>query len=350
MTANSSEQIITPFAEQAYTADMDLFDAKNAQAMLIGREEQAFDSPDYIYELKLDGDRCLAYLDPGTGTHLVNKRGRDILPQLPELKRLHEQAGARCILDGELVIGSGQKNEFGLIRSRLTTTNRYRMERLAREAPASFIAYDILYLGRESLVERPLEDRKSLMEQTLAVNNRLVVSRYIAERGLALYRLVVEQGLEGVVAKRLGSVYQMGKRTRDWVKFKNWLDDDFVVCGYYPSDKANVVSLVVGQYRPHDGDEPELVYKGHVVLGLANPDFRRIDALPRHTRGQTVQWGKTPADHPKTIWLEPLLVCKIEFMSLTRTGGLRQPVFRGLRDDKTPLECVEKDPDAWPRG
>lgn len=69
-----------------------------------------------------------------------------------------------------------------------------------------------------------------------------------------------------------------------------------------------------------------------------------MDALPRHTRGQTVTWGKTPADHPKTTWLEPFLVCTLAFLSLTKTGGLRQPVFRELRDDKTPRECVEKDP------
>lgn len=320
-----------------------MFDARSARAMLIGRQEAAFNDPDYIFELKLDGDRCLAYLDPEKETLLINKRGRSLLPHLPELAEIHKQAKARCILDGELVIGAGKKSEFELIRSRLTTNNKYRLERLSRENPASFVTYDLLYLGREATVGLPLLERKDLLERNVMENGRLIKARYIDDRGLDFFNLVSAQGLEGVVAKRKGSLYQMGKRSRDWVKFKNWADDDFVICGYWPSDKANVVSLVLGQYRAHPEDPPELVYKSHVVLGRQTPDYKLVTAQPRRA-APTVRWGSSPEKHHKTIWLEPRLVCKVEYICLTPGGGLRQPIYRGLRDDKEPAECLEQDP------
>lgn len=223
--------------------------------MLIGREEDAFDSPDYVYELKLDGDHCVAYLDPGHGTDLVNKRGKSIVSHFPELAYLHRQVSQRCILDGELIVDSGQKHEFEFIRSRLSTTNKYSIRRLSQKTPANFVAFDILYEKTGPVMGLPLMERKAILGRGVGEGDGLVISRYIENQGVALYRLVEERGLEGVVAKRKDSTYIMGKRSKDWVKFKNWVDDDFVICGYYPSDKANVFSLVLGQYR-RDGDAP----------------------------------------------------------------------------------------------
>ena len=152
--------------------------------MLIGREEEAFDSPEYLYELKLDGDRCLAYLDPQKGTNLINRKGRNMLPYVPELQEMHLRVKERCILDGELIIGSGGKRDFELLRSRLTTTNQYRLKRLAREAPASFVAFDLVYLGRESLIQRPLIERRPLPERNVEEDACLFVAFYIEGRGV----------------------------------------------------------------------------------------------------------------------------------------------------------------------
>lgn len=322
---------------------MDLFDERRAQVMLIGREEPAFDSPEYLFELKLDGDRCLAYLDGG-GTELVNRRGHRLLSHVPELASMHRQVRERCILDGELIIGSGMKRGFEQIRSRFATANRYRLERLSRENPATFVAYDMLYLKDRDVLRLPLTERKGLMESNIAENAYLAASRYIEGKGAALYELAVAQGMEGVVGKRRESAYRMGKRSNDWVKFKNWAEDDFIVYGWFPSDKADVVSLVLCQFR-----EDTLIYKGHVVLGRNSGDFRQVEAAPRRETPAVFR-GPVPEKRHKTVWLEPVLVCKVAYLCLTATGGLRQPVYRGLREDKRPEDCIAPDSSTWPHG
>ena len=171
----------------------------------------------------------------------------------------------------------------------------------------------------------PLEERKGLLEKSVSENGTLALSRYIEQSGTALYDLAAQQGLEGVVAKRKGSLYYPGKRTKDWIKFKNLKDDDFVVCGFIEKS-GGIVSIVLGQYNGN-----KLIDKGHVTLGISRQDFRVISGIPRSTAPFT--------DSEDTVWISPVLVCTVKYMEKTAAGMLRQPVFKGLRDDKAPAEC-----------
>ncbi len=314
---------------------MDIFNARSARAMLAGREGPAFDDPDYIFELKLDGDRCLAYLD-GEETILVSKRARYITRYLPELGHIHKQVNARCILDGELIIGSGRKHEFERLRSRLAATGRLKREREARAFPATFLAFDILYHdGRETLA-LPLLERKSVLRDTVHEGPRLALSRFIPERGRDFFTLVSEQGLEGVMAKKADSTYRMGRRSKEWVKCKNWDRDAFVVCGYMPSEKANVASLILGQFK--DG---ALAYAGHVVLGWGTEAFGQVSGLPS-VPAPLVLPPEESGNLERIVWVEPKLVCQVGFVCRTSGGGIRQPVFQGL------LPCLEPEEALWP--
>ncbi len=314
---------------------MDIFDARSARAMLTGREGPAFDDPAYLFELKLDGDRCLAYLDAAE-TVLINKRGRYVLGYLPELAAIHTQVRERCVLDGELIIGSGRKHEFGLLRGRLAAAGHARRDRGARANPATFLAFDILYMGRRDLLDLPLTERKEALRKTVAEGPRLALSRFVPERGKEFFDLVSARGLEGIMAKRAASPYRMGKRSTDWVKCKNWDRDVFVILGYVPSGKANVVSLILAQYR-----EGALAYAGRVVLGRRTADFRRVASLPETGPAMAIprpggRQGETP------VWVAPVLVCEVEFLYRTDTGGLRQPLYKALRPDLAPGDAV------WP--
>lgn len=312
---------------------MDLFEGKSIKPMLIGADGEPFDSPDYIYELKLDGERCIAYLDPKKGTELRNKRNVKMLPKFPELSDLHKQVKKRCILDGEMIILKDGKPNFAEIQRRSLMSNQFKINLAAQQFPANFVAFDCLYIDGEDIATRKLTDRKDTLHKAVKEGGRLALSRVVDGRGVDFYRLAEEHDLEGIVAKRKDSIYIQDKRTKDWIKIKNLKDDDFVVCGYIRKGN-HMTSIILGQYL--DG---ELVYKGHVTLGVGGKPFARIVEHP------TIDAPPFPAPacNKNAVWVRPELVCTVKYMEKTASGGMRQPVFKGLRDDKNPEECPSSD-------
>lgn len=311
---------------------MDIFDKKNIKPMLIGEMQEAFDDPDYIYELKLDGERCIAYLDENQ-TDLRNKRNLKLAEKVPELSQINKQVKARCILDGELIIVKDGKPDFFEIRNRTLTSNSFKIQLASSKLPATFTAYDILYYDGHEVMDLPLMERKKLLQKSIKENERLAVSRYIEEHGIGFFKLTVDNQLEGIVAKHKDSKYFPGKRTRDWIKIKNLLDDDYVICGYALKENG-VVSIVIGQYL-YEGSKT-LIYKGHVTLGLSSSDFKIIRSMSRINN----PFNNLSSETENTVWIEPRLVCTVKYMMKTSGGGLRQPVFKTLRNDKEPEECI----------
>ena len=308
----------------------DLFESKNIKPMLINEMQDAFDSPDYIYELKLDGERCIAYLDNDT-TELRNKRNIKMLSKVPELSNIHKQVKCRCILDGELIVIKDGKPNFYEIQRRSLMSNTFKIQLASTKLPASFTAFDILYYDDHEVIDLPLMERKRLLEKSIMENERIAISRYIKKEGIKFYQLAVQNQLEGIVAKLKDSKYYLDKRTKDWIKIKNLKDDDFVVCGYILKSNG-VSSIVLGQYFTK-----ELVYKGHVTLGMSSVDFQLIKSIPTIN---TQYFNDLPSGNGDAVWIEPSLVCTVKYMMKTANGSLRQPVFKGLRDDKSPSDCV----------
>lgn len=311
-----------------------LFEDKQISPMLIGEVSDAFDNPDYIYEFKWDGERCVAYLDPSSYTELRNKRNVKMLPKVPELSAINKQVKKRCILDGELMVLKEGKPDFYEIQRRSLMSNAFRIELLSKQYPASFIAFDILFYNDMDLTLLPLMERKKyLAKAVVSESERLAVSRYFDEQGMALYTLAEQQGLEGIVAKRKDSIYIQGKRTHDWIKCKVMATDDCVICGYIRKAN-NMTSLILGQYD----SKGNLIYRGHVTLGvslriLSQYGYREIDNSP---------FDHTLAGNDEAVWLAPELVCVVESMP-TEKDSFRQPVFKGIRMDKLPSECIAKE-------
>lgn len=311
----------------------DIFRNRSASPMLIGKEGTPIDSKDYIHELKLDGVRCLAYLDKDS-TSLHNKRNLKVSGIYPEVSQIHRQVKKRCILDGELLVMKDGRPAFAEIQRRSLMSNPFRIRLAADQLPVSFTVFDILYLDDRQVTDLPLMERKELLNGVVREENeRLSVSRFVEEQGSALYALAKQINLEGIVCKRKDSLYHFGKRTRDWVKAKNMQDDDFLICGYIPKSDG-VVSLVLGQY----GNDGQLLYKGHVTLGVSGGDMQRILSTPRR---EQPSFQKLPAGNERAVWIEPL-VGTVRYMEKTYSGSLRQPVFKGLRTDKLPKECIDQ--------
>lgn len=309
----------------------DLFEDKSVTPMLIRDEVPPFDDKEYIYELKWDGCRCLAYLDKNV-TELKNKRNLRIDPIFPELSQLHKQAKKRCILDGELIVLINGKPDFEALQRRTIMSNPVKIKLSADEHPASFIAYDILYYDDKSVIDLPVTERKKLIDKCLKENERVAISRFAEENGKALFDFTTEQGLEGIVAKKKTSLYYPGKRTKDWVKIKNMLDDDFVICGYVGQEN-NMVSVILGQYH-----KDKLVYKGSVAFGVRGENFRKIKTVKKITSSPFNKWD----EDGDIQWIEPKMVCTVKFMNYTKSGAMRQPVLKGIREDKKPEECITK--------
>lgn len=295
---------------------MDLFQDKNISPMLISQMQEPFDDPEWIYELKLDGLRCIAYLEKDK-VILRNKRNMELLPRFIELKDIYKQVTDRCILDGELVVMVNGVPDFYELQKRTMLTSKTRIGLEAARLPASFVAYDCLQAGDKVLLDVPLMERKQILKKLVQENERMAISRYIPENGVQLFQLTIEKELEGVVAKKASSLYYQGKRTKDWIKFKRMADKDFLICGYEP---GKVISLILGEYQ-----NGELVYAGTVSWGV------RREVIKALTKGNCPfsENVKTDGD---IVWCKPEKTCIVEYMPNT-LDALRQPVFKGIRDD-----------------
>ena len=310
----------------------DLFTKMKINPMLIGASSQAFNDDNYIFELKWDGERCIAYLDHNLQmTELRNKRNVKMLPKVPELSLLHRQVNQRCILDGELMTLVDGKPDFSTIQRRSLMANKFKIDMESKKHPATFVVFDILYLSDKNILLNPLLERKELLSKTVIDGERMAISRYIEYNGISFFDIAKERNLEGVVAKKNDSIYVPGKRTKDWIKIKNLLDDDFVVCGWIRK-RNNMNSIVLGKYS-----EGKLIYKGHVTLGVSGKEFRNITQLPKIDQ----PYFEIPEGNENAIWVIPELVCTVKFMERTARGGMRQPTFKCLRYDKSPEECLD---------
>lgn len=217
------------------------------------------------------------------------------------------------------------------MQRRSILSDPFKIRLAAAKAPVCFTAFDLLWLDGEDLTDRPIQNRKELLAATVQETPRLAISRMVAEQGRALYHVTEEQGLKGIVAKRRDSLYYPGKRTKDWIKIKYLQDEDFVVCGYIKKPQG-MTSLVLGQYR-----NGELIYKGHVTLGVSGNNYRLDTEISKLNDPPFA----VPSGNEGAVWMEPVLVCTVQYMEKSATGTLRQPVFKGFRDDKPPQACID---------
>ena len=302
----------------------DLFDEKNISPMLL-YETQPFDDKDYIYELKLDGIRCLAYID-AKSVNLRNKRNKDVTAIYPELAEMNKCVKKRVILDGELVVlDKDGKPDFYALQRRSLMADSFKIGLSARNAPVQFVAYDIIYFDGQDLTDKQLTERKAILSKAVKEGYNLSVSRYIEEMGTAFFEIAKAQELEGIVAKRKGGLYHIGKRTRDWLKIKVMQDEDLLVLGYQPDEDGKVKDLILGYYD----EEGKLQCRGKVYLGISEEERRIIENFAMQNRIQKPWFGK----YKNAVWLKPQLVGTAHFMHETESGGMRQPVWKGLRDD-----------------
>ncbi|MCI0683289.1 MAG: non-homologous end-joining DNA ligase [Gemmataceae bacterium] len=291
---------------------------------MLSKFGQPFDSPDYLFEIKWDGTRCLCFVErslPG-GYRLRNRRRADLTHRYPEFAFLKDLPDG-AVLDGEMVVLRNGKPDFALLQSRDHTQSPLKIKTLSRSTPATYIVFDLLYDHGEPVMDRPLVERRTLLERHVQAVNRaeLVLSRGVVGTGKELFRQVVSQDMEGIIAKRLQSQYLPGRRTDAWIKIKRSQELYCLVIGFEPSGKDDFRSLILASDR--DG---KLTCVGKVGTGFDAAMRKRInDWLWSHLRPKPVIRCKH-----KGKWVEPHLICRVSCMELSEAGEMRAPSFQGL--------------------
>jgi len=309
--------------------------------MLATRTTRPFDNPEWIFEVKWDGVRCLLHLSQGEA-RLQSRSLRDVTAIYPEIASASEEIDASAaVIDGEIVaLDDSNRPSFELLQQRINLHSPDEIEAASERIPTTLYSFDLLYLDGESLMNVPIEERKNRLRRILRGRPRLEYSDHVEGDGVAFYRKAEEMGLEGVVAKRKGSIYQPGIRSSDWLKIRIEIRDEFVIGGWTRGKggrSGSIGALLLGKY-----EGGRLRYVGKVGTGF---DFRQLSDLSARLRLLETRERPFIEDpgEPHATWAEPRLVCEVRF-SRRSDGSLRFPVFLGLREDKKSCEVTEQRP------
>ena len=312
------------------------------------------ESDEWAYEIKWDGIRALGYADHGAWS-MLSRRLEDVSARYPELAAIAEALGDHsAILDGEVVaLDAEGRPRFQLIQSRMGLSTPTAVQARMKEQPVDYVIFDLLHLDGRRVRDLPYLQRRELLEGLGLDGPRWRTPRFRRDGGSDLLEAARRQGLEGIVAKRCDSPYRPGKRTGEWIKTRVWRRQEFVIGGYIPGEgrrSKRVGSLLVGYYDKRrselrKGQRQTLHFAGGVGSGL---NEKQIDFLTKelHARERPDSpFGVGAPTGPKArfaIWCDPELVCEVSWTEWTNDGTLRQPAFKGLRDDKDPREVVKE--------
>jgi bifunctional non-homologous end joining protein LigD len=310
--------------------------------MLARLSKMPKDEDSYGFEIKWDGVRSLAYLAAGK-VQLESRTGHDMSDQFPEVAGLGSPLGRRqALFDGELVAFDAKgRPSFQQLQGRIHLVAPQVVRERMRTIPVTFMVFDVLHLSGRSTRELPYEERRSILEGLGLDGPSWQTPAWHAGEGSALLALSKEKGLEGVIAKRLGSIYEPGGRGGAWLKVKNVRSQEVVIGGWLPGRgrrEGTIGSLLIGYY-----DDGELRFAGKVGTGFREEDLKRLSALLAPLRQQDSPFvGRQP--ERGSIFVDPKLVAEVEFGEWTRAGTMRHPSFEGLRTDKRPREVVREEP------
>ena len=297
----------------------------------------------WSFEVKWDGVRAIAYLQPGR-LRLESRNLREITDAYPEVRGLLLQTGMRdAVLDGEIVaFDDAGRPSFERLQRRMHVSSPSAVRRLMGSTPVVYAIFDLLYLDGRSLMELPYRERRALLERLELGGPAWRVPAVHPQQGVRLLEATRVQGLEGVVAKRLDSRYEPGRRTGAWVKVKHTLRQELVIGGWLPGEgrrAQRIGALLMGYY-----EHGTFRYAGRVGTGFTDVTLEELGRRLAPLRRDGTPFGSAPKLPRNAVFVEPCVVAEIELREWTAERIMRAPSFKGIREDKAPREVTLEGP------
>jgi DNA ligase D-like protein (predicted ligase)/DNA ligase D-like protein (predicted 3'-phosphoesterase) len=302
--------------------------------MLAEVVDSPFDDEEWLFEVKWDGIRALC--EVGDRFSIRSRNDHELSQNFPELWELKDLTND-VVLDGEIVVMRRGVPNFQDVAKRVQASKQKDVQVEVKTMPVTYVVFDILEKDGKTIINYPLRQRKSILRDSVKDGNHVVVSSYVLGSGVAYYNAVVEKGLEGIIAKKLNSVYRTGTRSSEWLKVKQVKTADCIIIGYTEGTgvrKDTFGALLLGLY-----DDKNLVFVGKVGTGFSDQDLAELmkTFAPLRVNERQVEVKGIPAG---ATWLDPKLVAEIRYQNLTDDQKLRAPRFIRLRNDKAPGDCV----------
>lgn len=315
----------------------------NIKPMLASPTDKAFDSKNWVFEIKWDGVRAILFKNK-KNIMIQSRNGNDITKRYPEIvnaARISLRSCGSAVIDGEIVI-LNEKGvpDFHIHQHRINIQDSRAIKVLSKQSPATYYVFDMLYKESKSLKEFGYLERRAILSRALEVNEYIKISDYIDEKGKEILRSSKELKLEGIVAKFKNSIYREGTRSKDWLKIKNTKTQDCIIIGYTKGEGVRVNyfgSLVLAVYCPI---QQKLKFVGHVGTGFDDETLDLLSSILNKNENDSMPIDRLPYINREITWLNPVLVVEVKFTNWTKDGILRAPVFIRLREDKKPNECI----------
>lgn len=284
--------------------------------MLLKEVEEPFDSPNFLFELKFDGIRATIHVGPNT-FKIFGRGGQEITNLYPELKEIPKHIKRNTVFDGEIVLFSNGKPNFSKLQERIHSKDKKKILYLSKEIPVCFMVFDCLYENGKTLINKSLMERKKILQKYQDTDYFMKVG-YIENFGKKLFQNVKKMDLEGIIAKRKDSYYEINTRTENWLKIKNLKKEVFYIGGYFEKTENAVVSLFLGEYK-----HKKFHFVGKVSMGKKQTMYAKI-------KKENIKKISPFCDYEDTkCWyIKPHLQCEIWYLERTQENHLRQPVFK----------------------
>lgn len=281
--------------------------------MLLTQTEKPFDNENYLYELKFDGIRATIHVSPTTFI-IYNRNGYDITYLYPELKEIKNHIKENCIFDGEIVSFENDSPSFSKLQKRSYTHNLNKIKDFSKNEPVCFVVFDCIYKNK-SLTNLPLIERKKILE-SFQNNDYFIKTKHLVKEGKKLFQKIKKKNLEGIVAKKIDSKYEINTRSKNWIKIKNFKEEEFYIGGFQETKEK--VSLLLGEYQQN-----HFVFVGKVSITRTKDIYKKIKKRKATEKSPFINYKEKNA-----FYLIPQLKCEVTYLERTKNNNLRQPVFK----------------------